>query len=182
MFISSAYAQGAGGGGSGLEAMLPLVLIFVVFYFLLIRPQQKKMKDHKEMLGNIRRGDTVITGGGITGKVTKVDNEHEVTVEIAKDVKVKVQRSLISGVQTKGEPVKGGAANENANQKSGGGVLGKLFGMGGGQQQGAVNNDAAPEPTNEADPVPEPEEVEDTVAKDGDANEAGGDDREVKKQ
>lgn len=181
MFISSAYAQGAGGGGSGLEAMLPLVLIFVVFYFLLIRPQQKKMKDHKEMLVNIRRGDTVITGGGITGKVTKVDNEHEVTVEIAKDVKVKVQRSLISGVQTKGEPVKGDAANENANQKSGGGVLGKLFGMGGGQQQGAVNNDAAPEPTNEADPVPEPEEVEDTVAKDGDANEAG-DDREVKKQ
>ena len=116
MFISSAYAQGAGGGGSGLEAMLPLVLIFVVFYFLLIRPQQKKMKDHKEMLVNIRRGDTVITGGGITGKVTKVDNEHEVTVEIAKDVKVKVQRSLISGVQTKGEPAKGGAANENANQ------------------------------------------------------------------
>ena len=182
MFISSAYAQGAGGGGSGLEAMLPLVLIFVVFYFLLIRPQQKKMKDHKEMLVNIRRGDTVITGGGITGKVTKVDNEHEVTVEIAKDVKVKVQRSLISGVQTKGEPVKGGAANENANQKSGGGVLGKLFGMGGGQQQGTVNNDAASEPTNEADPVPEPEEVEDPVAKDGDANQAGGDGREVKKQ
>jgi len=121
----------------------------------------------------------VITGGGITGKVTKVDNEHEVTVEIAKDVKVKVQRSLISGVQTKGEPVKGGAANENANQKSGGGVLGKLFGMGGGQQQGPVNNDAAPEPTNEADEL---EEVEDPVAKDGDANQAGGDGREVKKQ
>ena len=182
MFISSAYAQGSGGGGSGLEAMLPLVLIFVVFYFLLIRPQQKKMKDHKEMLVNIRRGDTVITGGGITGKVTKVDNEHEVTVEIAKDVKVKVQRSLISGVQTKGEPVKGGAANENANQKSGGGVLGKLFGMGGGQQQGTVNNDAAPEPTKEADPAPELEEVEDPVAKDGDANQAGGGSREVKKQ
>ena len=182
MFISSAYAQGAGGGGSGLQAMLPLVLIFVVFYFLLIRPQQKKMKDHKEMLVNIRRGDTVITGGGITGKVTKVDNEHEVTVEIAKDVKVKVQRSLISGVQTKGEPVKGGAANENANQKSGGGVLGKLFGMGGGQQQGPVNNDVAPKPTNEANPLPEPEEVEDPGAKDADANQAGSDGREVKKQ
>ena len=181
MFISPAYAQGAG-GGSGLEAMLPLVLIFVVFYFLLIRPQQKKMKDHKAMLGNIRRGDTVITGGGITGKVTKVDNEYEITVEIAKDVRVNVQRSLISGVQTKGEPVKGGAANKNANQKSGGGVLGKLFGMGGSQQRGTVNNDAASEPTNEADPVPEPEEVEDPVAKDGDANQAGGDGREVKKQ
>ena len=135
MFISPAYAQGAGGGGSGLEAMLPLVLIFIVFYFLLIRPQQKKMKDHKAMLGNIRRGDTVITGGGITGKVTKVDDEHVVTVEIAKDVKVKVQRGLISSVQVKGDPVKGGAtANENNNQAASGGGLGKLFGLGGGKQ------------------------------------------------
>ena len=132
MFISPAYAQSAGGGGSGLEAMLPLVLIFIVFYFLLIRPQQKKMKDHKAMLGNIRRGDTIVTGGGITGKVTKVDNELEVTVEIAKDVKVKVQRSLISGVQVKGDPVKGGsAANENSNQKPAGSGLGSLFGFGG---------------------------------------------------
>ena len=104
MFISSAYAQGSGGGGSGLEAMLPLVLIFVVFYFLLIRPQQKKMKDHKQMLVNIRRGDSVITGGGITGKVTKVDNEHEVTVEIAKDVKVNVVRAMIADVRGKTEP------------------------------------------------------------------------------
>ena len=134
MFISPAYAQGAGGGGSGLEAMLPLVLIFIVFYFLLIRPQQKKMKDHKAMLGNIRRGDTVVTGGGITGKVTKVDDEHVVTVEIAKDVKVKVQRGLISSVQIKGDPIKGGtAANENSNKKAPGG-LSKLFGLGGGKQ------------------------------------------------
>ena len=135
MFISPAYAQGAGGGGSGLEAMLPLVLIFIVFYFLLIRPQQKKMKDHKAMLGSVRRGDTVITGGGITGKVTKVDDEHVVTVEIAKDVKVKVQRGLISSVQVKSDPVKGGAAaNENKNQEASGGVIGKLFGLGGGKQ------------------------------------------------
>ena len=175
MFISSAYAQGAGGGGSGLEAMLPLVLIFVVFYFLLIRPQQKKMKDHKQMLGNIRRGDIVITGGGITGKVTKVDNEHEVTVEIAKDVRVKVQRSLISGVQTKGEPVKGGAANENADRKSGGGVLGKLFGMGGSQQQPTVKNDIAPEPSTESDSTTEFEAAEERAAKDGDASEPGSD-------
>ncbi len=140
MFISPAYAQSAG-GGSGLEAMLPLVLIFIVFYFLLIRPQQKKMKDHKEMLGNIRRGDTVITGGGITGKVTKVDNEQEVTVEIAKDVKVKVQRSLISGVQVKGEPVKGSVpSNENTDQKQSGGGLGKLFGLGGGKQTSKSSN------------------------------------------
>ncbi|MEK9724155.1 MAG: preprotein translocase subunit YajC [Rhodospirillaceae bacterium] len=133
MFISPAYAQGVG-GGSGLEAMLPLVLIFIVMYFLLIRPQQKKMKEHRTMLENIRRGDTVITGGGITGKVTKVDSEHEVTVEIAKDVKVKVQRSLISAVQVKGEPISG-AANENQTegQKPAGGGLARLFGFGGGQ-------------------------------------------------
>ena len=173
MFISSAYAQGTG-GGSGLEAMLPLVLIFVVFYFLLIRPQQKKMKDHKAMLGNIRRGDTVITGGGITGKVTKVDNEYEITVEIAKDVRVNVQRSLISAVQTKGEPVKGGTANENANQKPGSSVLGKLFGMGGGEQQPTVKNDTTSEPPNEADSAAETEATEERAAQDGDTNEAGG--------
>ena len=181
MFISSAYAQGAG-GGSGLEAMLPLVLIFVVFYFLLIRPQQKKMKDHKAMLANIRRGDTVITGGGITGKVTKVEDEYEVTVEIAKDVKVKVQRSLISGVHAKSKTVKGGAANENANQKSGSGILGKFFGMGAGQQQTAVNTEANAERIDEADPAPLHGEAEDSTAKDGDAKKASGDDREAKKQ
>ena len=170
MFISSAYAQGAGGGGSGLEAMLPLVLIFIVFYFLLIRPQQKKMKDHKAMLGNIRRGDTVITGGGITGKVTKVENEYEVIVEIAKDVKVKVQRSLISGVQSKGDPVTGGAANENANQKSSGSVLGKLFGMGGGQQQTTVNNNEATQPASQEGSAYQPKAAEEPVAKDGDNN------------
>ena len=143
MLISPAYAQSAG-GSSGLEAMLPLVLIFIVFYFLLIRPQQKKMKDHKQMLGNIRRGDTVITGGGITGKVTKVENEFEVTVEIAKDVKVKVQRSLISGVQVKGDPVKGSPpANENVNKKPSGGGLGKLFGFGTGNPADVASNSSS---------------------------------------
>ena len=108
MFTTPAYAQGAPGFfGGGLEALLPLVLIFVVFYFLLIRPQQKKMKQHKDMLGAIRRGDRVVTGGGILGTVTKVNDEHEVTVEIADDVRVRVQRGLISGVLSKTEPVKG---------------------------------------------------------------------------
>ena len=95
MFISEAFAQTAGGAGAGgaFQAFLPLILIFVVFYFLLIRPQQKKMKQHREMLDAIRRGDKVVTGGGIMGTVTKVDSDTEVTVEIAKDVKVKVQRS-----------------------------------------------------------------------------------------
>ena len=143
MLISTAYAQSGGASaGGGFEAMLPLILIFVVFYFLLIRPQQKKMKQHKEMLGAIRRGDKVVTGGGIMGTVTKVDNDVEVTVEIAKDVKVKVQRSLVSGVVSKTRPVDG-AAPANAN-KSGGG-LGGLFGFGGGQKQAAGGGAATPD-------------------------------------
>ena len=94
----------------------------------------------------------------------------EVIVEIAKDVKVKVQRSLISGVQSKGDPVTGGAANENANQKSGGSVLGKLFGMGGGQQQTTVNNNEAPQPASPEEPASQPEAAEEPMTKDGDNN------------
>ena len=108
MFVSPAYAQAAGGtGGGGFEAFLPLILIFIVFYFLLIRPQQKKMKAHKAMLGAIRRGDKVVTGGGIFGTVTKVLDDDDVTVEIADGVKVRVQRSLVSAVMSKTEPVSG---------------------------------------------------------------------------
>lgn len=134
MLISPAYAQAAGGGGSGLEAMLPLVLIFVVFYFLLIRPQQKKMKQHKATLSAIRRGDKVVTGGGILGTVTKVsDSEPDVQVEIAPDVKVKVQRDLIAAVVAKTDAVsakKSAKAVTAANDAGtgGGGLLSKLFG------------------------------------------------------
>ena len=133
MFISPAYAQAADGGGSGFEAMLPLILIFVVFYFLLIRPQQKKMKMHKQMLGDIRRCDKVVTGGGIMGTVTKVNDDNELTVEIAKDVKVKVRRELVSTVLAKTEPVKGGTKAAEASNDAGGqspGLLGRLFGGG----------------------------------------------------
>ncbi len=107
-FISPAYAQAAGGAGgaSGLEAMFPLILIFVVFYFLLIRPQQKKAKEHKALLEAVRRGDKVVTGGGILGTVTKVSDDQEITVEIADGVKVRVQRGLLAAVLTKTEPVK----------------------------------------------------------------------------
>ena len=106
MFVSPAYAQAVGGaGGGGFEAFLPLILIFIVFYFLLIRPQQKKMKAHKSMLGALRRGDKVVTGGGIMGTVTKVIDDNEISVEIADGIKVRVQRSLISSVLSKTEPV-----------------------------------------------------------------------------
>ncbi len=104
MFISPAYAQAAGGGFGGLESMLPLILIFVVFYFLLIRPQQKKAKAHKEMLGALRRGDHIVTAGGLVGQITKVVSDNELTVEIADGVKVKVMRAMISDIMAKTEP------------------------------------------------------------------------------
>ena len=110
MFVSPAYAQAAGGfaGSLGaLEQFLPLVLIFVVFYFLLIRPQQKKMKQHKEMLGLLRRGDRVVTAGGIIGTVNKLVNDTEVSVEIAEGVRVRVLRGTITEVLSKTEPVAG---------------------------------------------------------------------------
>ncbi|MBL4602846.1 MAG: preprotein translocase subunit YajC [Emcibacteraceae bacterium] len=104
MFISEAYAQTVGGGTDGLMSFLPFILIFVVFYFLLIRPQQKRAKEHKTMVEGLKRGDKVITSGGIVAKVSKVIDDNEVEVEIAKDVKVKVIRSTISQVQGKPAP------------------------------------------------------------------------------
>ncbi|NBC34755.1 MAG: preprotein translocase subunit YajC [Alphaproteobacteria bacterium] len=105
MFISEAFAQAGGEAGTGefLISLLPLILIFVVFYFLLIRPQQKRMKEHKEMLGALRRGDRVVTGGGIIGQVVKVADD-EATVEIGEGMRVKVVRSTIQSVLSKPEP------------------------------------------------------------------------------
>jgi preprotein translocase subunit YajC len=119
MLISAAYAQGTGISGifdnqSALIQFLPLVLIFVVFYFLLIRPQQRKAKDHKTMLDALRRGDRVVTGGGIIGTVARVDNPEEVTVDIADGVRVRVLRSTISSVLAKPDPA---AAREAAKQR-----------------------------------------------------------------
>ncbi|UEM18763.1 preprotein translocase subunit YajC [Skermanella mucosa] len=109
MFVSTAYAQAAdGAGAAGLMSFLPLILIFVVFYFLLIRPQQKKLKEHKSMLEALRRGDRVVTGGGIIGTITKVGTDDELVVEIAEGVRVRVLRSTINLVLAKTEPAKGG--------------------------------------------------------------------------
>ena len=133
MIITPAYAQAAGGAGDGFATLLPLVLIFVVFYFLLIRPQQKRAKNHRAMLGAIRRGDKVVTGGGIMGTVTKVVNEDEVAVEIAEGIKIRVQRGLIASVQPKispdGKDAPSAATDQNEGSGSGG-MLGKLFGGG----------------------------------------------------
>ncbi|NVK18216.1 MAG: preprotein translocase subunit YajC [Methylocystaceae bacterium] len=129
MLISPAYAQAAGGAGGGIEAFLPLILIFVVFYFLMIRPQQKRAKEHKKMLEALRRGDNILTSGGILGKVTKVDSDTEVSVEIAKDTVVKVRREMIASVIDKTEPAKGDAAKDGAAEKTEeAGGLKKLFG------------------------------------------------------
>lgn len=104
MFISPAYAQGAGGAGGGIvEALVPLILIFAVFYFLLIRPQQKKMKAHRDMVQNLQRGDNIVTAGGIIGRVAKVSENDEVIVEIAENVRVRILRSTISAVLNKPE-------------------------------------------------------------------------------
>ena len=115
MLISPAYAQATGGlDQSALVQFLPLVLIFVVFYFLLIRPQQKKQKEHRTMLDAVRRGDRVVTGGGILGTVSKVISPEEVEVDLAPNVRVRVLRSTISSVLAKPDPA---AAREAAREK-----------------------------------------------------------------
>jgi preprotein translocase subunit YajC len=107
--ITPAFAQGSpfGGGGDIILQLVPFVLIFVIMWFLIIRPQQKRVKDHQELIKNVRRGDTVVTSGGIIGRVTKVtEDAADIEVEIAEGVRVKVARAMISDVRTKGEPVK----------------------------------------------------------------------------
>lgn len=108
MFISPAYAQGALGAGDGgmVMSLLPFVLIFVIMYFLILRPQQKRAKQHAEMVKNVRRGDTVVTNGGLIGKVTKVIDDDQVEIEIADEVRIRQMRSMLTDVRAKGEPVK----------------------------------------------------------------------------
>ncbi len=104
MLISTAFAQGAGAGAEGgmLVTLLPLVLIFVVFYFLLIRPQQKKMKEHKNLVANLKRGDRVVTSGGLIGTVARV-HDDELEVEIAQGVKARIVRQMVSTVMSKSD-------------------------------------------------------------------------------
>jgi preprotein translocase subunit YajC len=109
MFISPAYAQAPsflGGGDNMLVSLLPFVLIFVIMYFLILRPQQKRQKQHADMVKNVRRGDTVVTSGGLVGKVTKVIDDEQVEVEVADGVRVRQMRAMLADVRAKGEPVK----------------------------------------------------------------------------
>jgi preprotein translocase subunit YajC len=116
MFISPAFAQGSLFGGAGgdsgnlMMSLLPFALIFVIMYFLILRPQQKRVKQHAEMVKNVRRGDTVITNGGLIGKVTKVIDDDQIEIEIADDVRIRQMRQMVSDVRAKGEPVKDEAA------------------------------------------------------------------------
>jgi preprotein translocase subunit YajC len=110
MFISPAYAQAAGGDSTSFFVqMLPLVLIFVVFYFLIIRPQQKKVKEHKAMVDALKRGDRIVTTGGIIGTVQRVVSDREAVIEIADGVRVRIVRAMVAEVMAKTEPVSASA-------------------------------------------------------------------------
>ena len=107
MFATPAFAQGAGAAGAGSlfgSFLIPMVLVFCIMYLLIIRPQQKQVKAHKALIAALRRGDQVVTQGGIVGKVTKVGEDNMIEVEIADGVKVKVLRHTITTVLNKTEP------------------------------------------------------------------------------
>lgn len=110
MFVSTAYAQGVGGGsGDIIGLMAPLLMIVVIFWLLVWRPQKKRADEHKAMVAAVRRGDTVVTSGGIIGKVSKVVDDNEILVDVAEGVKMRFQRNAILEVRAKGEPVKNDA-------------------------------------------------------------------------
>ena len=106
MLITPAFAQSGGFAEGGL-GLMPIILVMVIFYFLLIRPQQKRAKQHKEMLSALNRGDKIVTNGGLTGTIIKaVEDSETIEVEIAKDVKVNVVRTMIADVRGKTESKK----------------------------------------------------------------------------
>ena len=107
-FVTPAYAQAAPSllGGEGMSFLVPMVLVFVIMYFLILRPQQKRVKQHAEMVKNVRKGDSVITSGGLVGKVTKVVDDDQIEVELAEGVRVRQMRQMVTDVRAKGEPVK----------------------------------------------------------------------------
>tara|TARA_B100001121_G_scaffold261048_1_gene240791 strand:- start:915 stop:1214 length:300 start_codon:yes stop_codon:yes gene_type:complete len=97
--ITQAFAASQPGGGDIFLQLLPFLLIFLIIYFLILRPQQRRVKAHKEMIDSLNKGDTVITQGGLIGKISKVISDQEVEIQIANDVRVKVVRGMISDIK-----------------------------------------------------------------------------------
>lgn len=116
-FISSAMADGGGSGGAGWEGLIPLILLFVIFYFLLIRPQQKKVKEHRKLVSEVQKGDEVITYGGIGGKIRDLD-EAFCELEIAPNVIVKLDRQNIARLLPKGTLKTAGVGGKSAETKA----------------------------------------------------------------
>jgi preprotein translocase subunit YajC len=106
MLNSPVYAQLPGGGSDMLVSLLPFILIFVIMYFLILRPQQRRVKQHQEMVKALRRGDTVVTSGGLIGKITKVIDDHEIEIQIADNVRTRQMRQMVAEVRARGEPAK----------------------------------------------------------------------------
>src|SRR5947209_16280851 len=119
MFISPAYAQGMPGSLTDMlsSPIFMMIPIFLIMYMLILRPQQKRQKQHQEMLKNIRRGDTIVTSGGLIGRVTKKvdDDATEIEIEIADGLRVRQSRAMIADVRAKGEPVKDEPATKSAS-------------------------------------------------------------------
>jgi preprotein translocase subunit YajC len=121
LFITPAFAQTSGASPLGSPEMLmqfaPFVIIFAIMYFLILRPQQRRAKEQRDMVQGARRGDTIVTTGGLIGKITKATDEGEVEVEIAPNVRVRVARAGIGEVRAKGEPIKDVPAKKDAATK-----------------------------------------------------------------
>jgi preprotein translocase subunit YajC len=131
MFVSEAWAQTAGAapGGFDIISMMPLVLIFVVFYFLLIRPQQKKLKDHRAMIGQLKRGDKVITGGGIERTIVRNDETKPImTIEVAPNIRIDVIRSTVTDKFVETPPAPANQDKTPPAATGAGGLFGKLLG------------------------------------------------------
>ena len=114
MWITPAYAQAASGGIAGgfgeYIQFFPIVAVIAIMYMLMIRPQQKRVKQHQEMVKNLRKGDSVVTSGGVVGRVTKLVDDEQIEIEIAQGVRVRQMRSMVNEVRAKGEPVASDAA------------------------------------------------------------------------
>ncbi len=125
LLIQDAWAQSAGGGSGGLLGLLPLVLMFVIFYFLLIRPQQKKTKDHRAMVADLSKGDEVVTVGGLLGKITDLD-ENFIMLEVADGLQLRVQRFSVAQMMPRGtfksnkkpKPAKPAKSTKDSNAES----------------------------------------------------------------